>query len=122
MSVRFRPIDWRRTWIIQINSSSADQSSSYVWLAIHNRKRDWSAVFCSALNLLMETPDVTPDVTPAVPTDVQPQEVRFAEGAGRITWQRTWFWIIIRLQLNSFSPKKRALIAAALLKSARYTD
>jgi hypothetical protein len=64
----------------------------------------------------------TPDVTPAVPRDVQPQEVRFAEGAGRITWQRTWFWLIIRLQLNSFSPKKRALIAAALLKSARYTD
>src|ERR1700722_7633654 len=114
MSVRFRPIDWRRTWVIQIHSSSRDQSSSYVWLAIHNRKRDWAAVFCSALNLLMETPDV--------PGDVQPQEVRFPEGAGRITWQRTWFWIIIRLQLNSFSPKKRALIAAALLKSARYTD
>src|SRR5580704_2112053 len=110
MSIRFRPIDWRRTWVIQIHSSSGDQSSSYVWLAIQNRKRDWAAVFCSALNLLMETPDV------------QPQEVRFAEGAGRITWQRTWFWIIIRLQLNSFSPKKRALIAAALLKSARYTD
>jgi hypothetical protein len=122
MSVRFRPIDWRRTWVVQINSSSADQSSSYIWLAIQNRKRDWAAVFSSALNLLMETPEVTRDVPPDVPRDVQPQEVRFAEGAGRITWQRTWFWIIIRLQLNSFSPKKRALIAAALLKSARYTD
>jgi hypothetical protein len=110
MSVRFRPIDWRRTWVVQINSSSGDPSSSYIWLAIHNRKRDWAAVFCSALKLLMETPDV------------QPQEVRFAEGASRITWQRTWFWTIIRLQLNSFSPKKRALIAAALLKAARYTD
>ena len=122
MSVRFRPIDWRRTWVIQINSSSADQSSSCIWLAIQNRKRDWAAVFCGALNLLMETPDVTPGVTRDVPKNVQPQEVRFAQGAGRITWQRTWFWIIIRLQLNSFSPKKRALIAAALLKSARYTD
>jgi hypothetical protein len=84
--------------------------SRYIWLAVHRRERDWAAVFGNALRLLMET------------SDLHQQVIRFADGAGQITWRRTSFWTMIRLKLNAFSREKRALVAAVLLKSARYTD
>ena len=110
MSIRIRIIDPRRTFVAHVHSRDTDRSSRQIWIAIHPRERDWAAVFCNALDLLMET------------SKVDRQRISFAEGAGQISWLRTAFWTIIRLDLDAFSEEKRHLLAAALLKSARYSD
>jgi|SRR5580698_880652 hypothetical protein len=110
MSIRIRIIDPRRTFIARVYSRDSDRSSRHLWIAIHPRERDWAAVFRNALDLLMEI------------SQVQRQQVTFADGAGHIAWQRTSFWTIIRLDMSAFSKKKRRLLAAALLKSARYSN
>jgi hypothetical protein len=110
MSIRIRIIDLRRTFVVSGYSRDTDRRSRQIWIAIHPQERDWSAVFCNALDLLMET------------SKVDRQRISFAGGAGQIAWQRTAFWTIIRLDMSAFSKKKRHLIAAALLKSARYSD
>jgi hypothetical protein len=110
MSIRIRIIDLRRTFMARVYSRDTDRSSRQIWFAIHRRERDWAVVFCNALNLLLET------------SKVDRQRISFAEGAGQIAWQRTAFWTIIRLDMSAFSEKKRHLLAAALLKSARYSD
>jgi len=110
MTVRIRIIDLRRTFVVRVYSRRTDRRSRQIWLAIHPQERDWAAVFCNALDLLMET------------SNVDPHGISFAEGAGQIAWRRTAFWTIIGLNMSAFSMKKRQLIAAALLKSARYSD
>jgi hypothetical protein len=110
MSIRIRIIDLRRTFVARVWSRDADQRLRQTWFAIHPRERDWAAVFRNALDLLMET------------SQMDRQRISFAEGAGQIAWQRTAIWTIIRLDLSAFSEKKRHLLAAALLKSARYSD
>ena len=110
MSIRIRIIDRRRTFVARVYSRDTDRSSRHIWFAIHPRERAWAVVFCNALDLLMET------------SKVDRQRISFAEGAGQIAWQRTAFWTIIRLDMSAFSQNKRLLIAAALLKSARYSD
>jgi hypothetical protein len=110
MSIRIRIIDLRRTFVVQVCSRDTDRWSRQICIAIHAQERDWAAVFCNALGLLMETPRVDRG------------GISFAEGAGQIAWQRTAFWTIIRLNTSVFSKKKRQLIAGALLKSARYSD
>jgi hypothetical protein len=110
MSIRIRIIDLRRTFVLRIWSRDIDRSLRQIWIAIHPRERDWAVVFCSAFDLLMET------------AKIDRQRISFAEGAGQIAWQRTSFWTIIRLDMTAFSEKKRHLLAAALLKSARYSD
>ena len=110
MSIRIRIIDLQRTFVARVYSRDSDRGSRQIWIAIHPRERDWAAVFCNALDLLMEN------------SKVKRQQISFAEGGGRIAWQRTAFWTIIGLDLSAFSEKKRRLLAAALLKSARYSE
>jgi hypothetical protein len=110
MSIRIRIIDPRRTFVLKVWSRDTDLRLRQIWIAIHPRERDWAVVFCSAFDLLMET------------AKIDRQRISFAEGAGQIAWQRTSFWTIIRLDMSVFSEKKRHLLAAALLKSARYSD
>ena len=110
MSIRIRIIDLRRTFVVRAYSRSTNRSSMHIWVAIHPRERDWAAVFQNALDLLMET------------SSLGQQRIDFAQGSGQITWRRTAFWTIIRLNVMAFSKKKRQLIGAALLKSARYAD
>jgi len=110
MSIRIRIIDLRRTFVLQVWSRDTDRRLRQIWIAIRTRERDWAVVFCNALDLLMDT------------SKVDRQRISFAEGDGQIAWQRTAFWTIIRLDMSAFSKKKRRLLAAALLKSARYSD
>jgi hypothetical protein len=110
MSIRIRIIDLRRTFVLRVRSRDTDRSLRQIWIAIHPRERDWAVVFGNAFDLLMET------------SQVDRQRISFADGAGRVAWQRTAFWTIIRLDMSAFSKNKRRLIAAALLKSARYSD
>jgi hypothetical protein len=110
MSIRIRIIDLRRTFVLRVWSRDTDLSSRQIWIAVHPRERDWVVVFCNALDLLMVT------------SQANRQRISFAEGAGQIAWQRTAFWTIIHLDVSAFSEKKRHVLAAALLKSARYSD
>jgi hypothetical protein len=110
MSIRIRIIDLRRTFIARVYSRDTGHRSRQIWIAIHPREHDWPAVFRNALDLLMET------------SKVERQQISFAEGAGQTAWHRTAFWTIIRLDMSAFSERKRRLLAAALLKSARYSN
>src|SRR5215469_8245396 len=119
MSLKLRIIDRRRTWIVAVGRSHGESRSRLAWLAIQNqhKHKDWKAIFLRALDLLMEEvlPEDPPREEPVAHTSVS-----FAGGEGTIVWQRRAFWTIIRLELSVYSEKKRRLIAAALLKAARY--
>jgi hypothetical protein len=108
MSMQWRLFDARRTLVLPVYSSQAEKQTQCIWIAFHGKDKDWAGVFSRAIDLLMEEPATGP------------QEVSFAEGAGRIAWRQRAFWTIIRLRLETFSRKKRRLVAAALLKSSRY--
>jgi hypothetical protein len=107
MSLRVQIIDPRRTFIAGLFRRNGEINSRYLGLAVHRHAKDWGAIFSRALDLLMEEPTA------------RDQVVTFASGAGRIVWQPHAFWTIIRLDLGTYSRKKRRLIAAALLKTAR---
>ena len=77
------------------------------WRALHVRPMAWQDVFGPALELLGFT------------VETEDGLLRFGE-SGSIRWTRGAFWTTIRLQLPTCSPKKGDLLAAALLKAARY--
>jgi hypothetical protein len=69
------------------------------WLAIHRRVPAWSEIFAETLDLM---------------------GVRLGER--EIVWRARRWWTIVELRLSGFSPKKQRLIAAGLLKAARYNQ
>ena len=77
-----------------------------IWRALHVRPIAWADVFGPALALLGFT---TAAVEGALRFD-----------GGSVRWTKGPFWTTIRLELPACSPKKEALLAAALLKAARY--
>ena len=76
------------------------------WRALHVRSIAWADVFGPALALLGFT------------TEAVEGGLCFDDGSVR--WTKRPFWTTIRLELPECSPKKEALLAAALLKAARY--
>jgi hypothetical protein len=100
----------RNTLIISLRSQDRETISRYTWLAFHQGQRNWGSEFSKALDLLMEDPIVVVNA------------VTFAGDSGRIMWQRSGFWTIIRVKLGIYSIKKRRLIAAGLLKAARNAE
>lgn len=84
------------------------EDAARVWIALHRRPVEWSAIFSGAVSLLGYA---------AAP---EPDGLRFKDGSVR--WTRGPMWTTIRLRLPSGSPKKQALVAAGLLKAARYAQ
>lgn len=78
------------------------------WWSPHLARPDWRAVFVAALELL------------ALPSD-SPTEGSLSCRLGQIDWTTECGWSIIALRLNGGSETKRRLVAAALLKAARYS-
>jgi hypothetical protein len=107
MSLQLRIIGPSPTFIMRLRRHDAERVSLHRWLAIHRSPRDWTTSFSRTLELLMEEPAVLGDT------------ISFAQKSGIILWRRKAFWTIIRLELKVYSQKKRQLIAAALLKTAR---
>ena len=64
------------------------------WLAVHRRRPAWEKIFAETLDMLSTR-----------------CEIVCREG---------WCWTLMDARLENVSPKKRELIAAALLKAARY--
>lgn len=79
-----------------------------VWIALHHRPVEWPAIFSGAVSLLGYAGAPEPD------------GLVFKDGSVR--WTRGPMWTTIRLRLPSGSPKKQALVAAGLLKAARYAQ
>lgn len=86
------------------------------WRALHLRPIAWQEVFRPALELLGFTAETGDGVlrfgtAPSTAIGID---------TGSIRWTRGAFWTTIRLQLPRCSVKKGDLLAAALLKAARY--
>jgi hypothetical protein len=79
-----------------------------VWYAVHRRPVAWADLFASALALVGFRPESATD------------GLQF--GGGSLHWTRGLLWTTIRLRLPPCSEKKAALLAAGLLKAARYAS
>jgi hypothetical protein len=88
--------------VIPLSKSDA----SHVWCALHVRKIAWAPIFGPTLDLL------------GLGGESNGEALRFAGGS--LDWTNGAFWTTIRLRLPPCSPKKAALLAAGLLKAARY--
>jgi hypothetical protein len=80
------------------------------WCALHRDRPDWSAIFADVLKLI------------AIDTTRFPDRLQLGDGAGEVAWHRRWCGTTIQVQLLRFSKPKRNLVAAALLKAARYAQ
>jgi hypothetical protein len=77
-----------------------------VWYVVHTRFVGWEEIFAPALRLIGYQPATVPG------------GLRF--DAGTIHWRRGALGTTIRLALPGCSERKAALLAAGLLKAARY--
>ena len=77
------------------------------WCAFHRREIGWAGLFAPALLLV------------GFASEQDPGGMRFGDG-GAISWTRGVLWTTIRLRLPPCSERKAALLAAGLLKAARY--
>jgi hypothetical protein len=81
---------------------------AYTWCALHRRPVPWIHIFRPALGLFGFLSDGS--------------ESSLTFGTGTLRWTKGPFWTTLRLQLPACSPRKRELMAAGLLKAARYAD
>ena len=81
----------------------------FTWYAFHRRPVDWTLVLTPALSLVGFT--AAPRVS----------GLSFGDG-GSIDWTRGALWTTIRLRLPPCSDRKASLLAAGLLKAARYGE
>ena len=79
------------------------------WYVLHTDKPNWSAIFARVLGLL------------EIEAAESAQSLTLAAGAGEVTWHSCRFGTTINMQLLRFSERKQKLVAAALLKAARYS-
>jgi hypothetical protein len=77
-----------------------------VWYVVHRQVVEWEELFAPALRLIGLQPEAVPG------------GLRFA--AGTIHWRRGALGSTIRVALPGCSERKAALLAAGLLKAARY--
>ena len=85
------------------------EERTFTWYAFHRRAIDWAMVLTPALALV--------GFGSAARTD----GIVFGHG-GSIDWTRGALWTTIRLRLPPCSDRKAALLAAGLLKAARYGE
>jgi len=105
-----------------MRSSRASRQVS-TWRALHLRPVAWQDVFRPALALLgftVETEDAALRFGTGPATELGTASTTAGMSTGSIRWTRGAFWTTIRVQLPVCSAKKGELLAAALLKAARY--
>ena len=102
-------------------SASGAGSQARTWRALHLRPIAWQDVFRPALMLLGFTASaVDSGLEFASATELGTGPSAPLGTGGSIRWTRGAFWTTIRVQLPRCSAKKGDLLAAALLKAARY--
>ena len=91
--------------VIRIRS----EDRAVLWCAFHRHPVDWAQVIAPALSLVGFSAGCRTD------------GIDFGTG-GSIDWTRGGLWTTIRLRLPACSDRKAALLAAGLLKAARYGE
>jgi len=126
----------------EIGEPGPGPASEHRWLSVHRKPHPWLEIFSRALQRLDLEPFSLPsielggglqppvsrsqhglrdeEVRTALAVDPSPSGLRFGGGMGDFCWTDGRHWTTIDLQLASGSLRKRQLIAAALLKAARY--
>lgn len=87
--------------------TSRNGSAEQIWWSPHLAPRNWAAVLHPALTLLVLAPEGRGETT-----------LRFRLGS--MHWTNARYWSTITLRFDAGSERKRELVAAALLKAARY--
>lgn len=108
MPVRFRPWDPRRRFVCPLPASRQGAPFRRVWISMHAAPPDWGALFARGLDLML------------VETSSDGAALVIEGAVGRVAWSAGQRCTRIALELSGFSPRKRALVAAAIAKAARY--
>ena len=89
--------------------ASRDGAGGQTWWSPHRAPRDWPAILTPALTLLALDP---------VEGATGPLRFRI----GSMDWTNVRYWSTITLRFDGGTERKRELVAAALLKAARYRE
>jgi hypothetical protein len=110
MPVRFRPWDPTRRFVCPVPTwRGAGLPLRRMWAAVHAAPPDWGTLFQRALDLML------------VEASAEHDGLRIEVDAGRVAWRSRARLTLVTLELSGFSPRKRALIAATIVKAARYS-
>jgi hypothetical protein len=78
------------------------------WISLRRAPPNWAKIFSSTLNLIW------------LPSTSQPGYIQLRDQHGFITWHESRLVTKITVRIEGFSVAKESLIAAALLKAARF--
>jgi hypothetical protein len=79
-----------------------------MWLSLRRIPPNWEKIFGSTLDLIW------------LPNTPQPGHIRLSDDHGFITWHESCCVTRVTVRLEGFSVAKQSLVAAALLKAARF--
>jgi hypothetical protein len=96
----------RRVW--KVWSKHSGDALDETWISPQCVPSDWQKILGSALDLIW------------LENTCQPGQIRLNHQHGFIQWHEGRRMTKINVRLENFSPRKRSLIAAALLKAARF--
>ena len=85
-----------------------DRAVQETWIAFRCVPPNWERIFSSTLDLIW------------LPNKPQPGHVELSDQHGFMNWHESRWATKITLRLQGFSAAKQSLIAAALLKAARF--
>jgi hypothetical protein len=85
-----------------------DPAVEETWIVLRRVPPHWEKIFSSTLDLIW------------LPNETQPGHIELNDQHGFITWHESRRVTRITLRLQGFSAAKQSLIAAALLKAARF--
>jgi hypothetical protein len=78
------------------------------WISLRRVPPDWERILSSTLDLIW------------LPNTRQPGHIKLSDQHGFIKWRESWRTTKIVVRLENFSVQKESLVAAALLKAARF--
>lgn len=87
-----------------------EETTAERWLSLHWAPHSWARIFDTALQRL--------DLAPQDSTAARPGSIAFSLGG--LHWTGGRYWTTIDVRLAQAPARKRQLIAAALLRAARY--
>jgi hypothetical protein len=98
----------RHVW--RISRKEEANSLSEKWLSLRRVPPDWNLIFRRTLDLIWLA-----NISHSGGIDLAGQH-------GSITWQERKYSTKLEVCIQGFSPQKRALVAATLLKAARFNE
>ena len=96
----------RRLWRLRLRHDG--ETWMETWISFRLAPPNWEKIFSSTLDLIW------------LPNTSQPGRILLSDQHGFITWHESRWMTKIRVSLKGFSAPKKSLIAAALVKAARF--